>query len=109
MLYCLQITIFTCSSVGTKCRAILRYKPIKITKGMKKNTIIIIMKYSFCQNKSTLVAQAGSPDPESLWYSVIARIGAVKPKARSQATRHVKTALLSVHGSAFDLNGKQIA
>ena len=101
--------ILTCSSVGTKCRAILRYKPTKMIKGMKKNTIIMMMKYSFCQNKSTLVAHAESPEPESLWYSVIARMGAVNPKARSQATRHVKTALLSVHGSAFDLNGRQIA
>ena len=77
---------------------------------MKKNTVMIMIKYIFCQNESTFVEQDGSPEaPELLWYSVIAKIGAVNPNASSQHIRQVNIACVSVHGSALDLNGRQIA
>ena len=39
-----------------------------MTKGMKKNTVMIMIKYIFCQNESTFVEQDGSPESELLWF-----------------------------------------
>ena len=52
----------------------------------------------------------GSPESsELLWYSVIAKIGAVNPNASSHEIRQVNIACVSVHGSALDRNGRHIA